>query len=496
MDETNQAANLLEEFRPALKHFVPLAGQFGGKMTGRMEHREIEDLLSESGTEVLRLLLQGRLDLHCNQEKREAAVTGSDGVVRTRCRCGCERNLMTIFGEVAVRRKGYSAPGVAMVFPMDARLNLPRDKYSHGLRRRAAEEAATHSFDETVADIEKTTGGKVPKRQSEEVAVCSAQDFEAFYSGRGTQGPEQTSDILIMTVGQKGVVMRKEDLRPATRRATEKSAAHPGAHLGPEEKPNRKRMAAVAAVYTVKAQERTPEAVMGLCPEENQPVRPPCRNKRVWASVEQEPEKVIQTTLDEALRRDPEKKRPWAVLLDGAEKQLEIVLNVIFGHRRDVTIVLDFIHVLEYVWKAAHSFCATGSKEAQQWVCERALKILQGKASAVAQALRQGLSKLSREKRKAVKKCAEYLEKYEPLLHYHQFLKEGFPIATGVIEGACRHLIKDRMDLTGARWRLKRAEAVLGIRSLRSGRDMDTYWAFHRTQERKRNYSYAIPCPL
>ena len=173
MVKTNQAANLLVEFLPALEQFMSLAGQLGEEMTGKMEHGEIEDFISEAGTEVLRLLLQGRLDLHCNQEKREAAVTGSDGVARTRCRCGCERNLMTIFVEVAVRRKGYGAPGVAMVFPMDARLNLPRDKYSHGLRRRVAEEAATHSFDETVADIEKTTRGKVPKRQSEEVAVWS-----------------------------------------------------------------------------------------------------------------------------------------------------------------------------------------------------------------------------------------------------------------------------------------------------------------------------------
>jgi hypothetical protein len=112
----------------------------------------------------------------------------------------------------------------------------------------------------------------------------------------------------------------------------------------------------------------------------------------------------LQATLDEALRRDPEKKRPWAVLLDGGEKQLDIVLNLIFGHRPDVTIILDFIHVLEYVWKAAYSLCAAGSKEAQHWVSERALKILQGKASSVAQALRQGLNQLSREKRKAVKK--------------------------------------------------------------------------------------------
>ena len=127
MDERNQAASLLDEFRPALEQFMSLAGQLGGEMAAKMEHGEIEDFISEAGTEVLGLLLQGRLDLHCNQEKREAAVTGSDGVVRTRCRCGCERSLMTIFGEVAVRRKGYGAPGVAMVFPMDAGLNLPRD---------------------------------------------------------------------------------------------------------------------------------------------------------------------------------------------------------------------------------------------------------------------------------------------------------------------------------------------------------------------------------
>jgi hypothetical protein len=424
MDETHQAENLLEEFCPALEQFMSLARQLGGQMMNRMEHGEIEDFISKAGTEALRLLFQVQFDLLCNQEKQEGAVTGSDGVVRTHCRSGCEPALMTIFGEVTVRRKGYGAPGVGMVFPMDVELHLARDKYSHVLRRRVAAAAAARSFDETVADIDKTTGGKVPKSQSEEVAARAAHDFEAFYSGRNIQGPEQTSDILVMTVDQKGVVMRKEDLRPATKKAAEKSASHPGARLSPGEKQNRKRMATtVAAVYTIEAQERTPEAVMGLCPEENKPARPPCRNKRVWASVEQEPEEVIQATLDEALRRDPEKKRTWAVLLDGGEKQQDIVLNLIFGHRPDVTIILDFIRVLEYVWEAAYSFCAVGSKEAQEWVCQRALKILQGKASAVAQGLRQELNQLGRKKRKAVKKCADYLEKYEPLLHYHVFLK-------------------------------------------------------------------------
>ncbi|GKT10456.1 hypothetical protein [Desulforhabdus sp. TSK] len=123
-------------------------------------------------------------------------------------------------------------------------------------------------------------------------------------------------------------------------------------------------------------------------------------------------------------------------------------------------------------------------------MAERALKILQGKAAEVACGLRQGATfhQLSSDKRKAVDKCSDYLEKYRPILEYDRYLSDGLPIATGVIEGACRHLIKDRMDRTGARWRLKRAEAVLKIRSLRSSGDFDAYWAFHQSREHQRNH--------
>ena len=205
-----------------------------------------------------------------------------------------------------VRNVSYKAPKVESVFPMDAELNLPQDLYSHGLRCRVAEEVAGHSFDEAVENIVKTTGGKVPKRQTEEVAVCAARDFNEFYSGREAETPEATSDILVLTVDQKGMVMREEDLRPATRKAAEKAEHQPGARLNPGQKLNRKRMATVASVYTIEARERTPEMVMGLA-DEDKPDRSRCRNKRVWASVEQEPEVVIQDMFDEALRRDPEK---------------------------------------------------------------------------------------------------------------------------------------------------------------------------------------------
>lgn len=148
-----------------------------------------------------------------------------------------------------------------------------------------AEEAANNSFDHAMATICKTTGGKVPKRQAEEIVVAVARDFDSFYSNRETETPEQTSDILVLSVDQKGVVMHKEDLRPATRKAAEETVQHPGVRLTPGEKRNRKRMATVATVYSIEAHERTPETIMCL-ERENKPVRPRGANKRVWASLE------------------------------------------------------------------------------------------------------------------------------------------------------------------------------------------------------------------
>ncbi|GKT10457.1 hypothetical protein [Desulforhabdus sp. TSK] len=352
-----------EMFGPACEQFESLVSQLIGETAGQMQHGPIETLIFREGTELLRRLMQAYLDLRTNREPRRSDVTSPEGTPLTHCRPSCERQLMTLFGEVTSRRKGYSRPGVPSMFPLDAQLNLPKDRYSHGLRYRVAEEAAVNSFDEAVANIHKTKGGKVPKRQLEEIAVVAAQDFDEFYSAGKTEKVRLTSDILVMTVDQKGIVMRKEDLRAATRKAAEESVRRPGARLNPGEKLNRKRMATVAAVYDIKAHERSPEEVMGLCPNEDTPARPRATHKRVWACVEQEQEDVIQDMFDEALRRDPEKKRPWAILVDGGEKQLDLVLGLIHRHRPDVSLILDFIHVLEYLWKAAYGFHAAGSVE-------------------------------------------------------------------------------------------------------------------------------------
>jgi hypothetical protein len=487
MSQGRDAETVNDPFRLARNQFEAMIEQLHTDSTARMQHDRVEALVREQGTEIMRLALQGHLDVRSMREPQMESVQGADGIVRTHCRENCERNLMTKFGQVVVRRKGYSAKGAESLFPLDRELNLPEDKYSSELCRLLAQEVANSSFDEVAESIASTTGAKIPKRQIIEQSVVVAQDFDAFYNLPGK--PRETSDLLVIQVDGKGIVMRREDLRPATQKAAEKQNDSHGARLTPGEKPNRKRMATVASVYDIEARKRTPEQIMGS--REDRPTTVRAENKRVWASIEHDSRFVIQAAFEEALKRDPTQSRHWVVVVDGAEQQLVDILGTLNSYQPKITLVLDFIHALEYLWRAAHGIHPVGSPQAEEWVKEKALQVLRGEAKSVAVDLRRSATRdqLAESKRKPVDKCADYLDKYHPMLEYDSFLADGLPIASGVIEGACRHLIKDRLDRTGARWRLKSAEAILQIRSLRSSGDFHAYWKFHRAQELQRNHS-------
>jgi hypothetical protein len=296
-----------------------------------------------------------------------------------------------------------------------------------------------------------------------------------------------------MSVDGKGVVMRHEDLRGATQKAALSKSHKLSKRLSKGEKRNAKRMATVAVTYTIKPYVRTPEEVIrSMAPiRESEPRRRPVPElKRVWASLEKSPESVIEEAFQEARFRDTDRKKSWVALVDGNKPQIDILNDKAREHEVDLTVVLDFIHVSEYVWSAGLAFHAEGRPELQAWVAERLLQILRGKSSDVAAGMRRSatLRELDAQTRGPVDHCADYLLKYKPYLRYDVCLERGFPIATGVVEGACRHLVKDRMDLTGARWSLQGAEAVLRLRALRSCDDFDEYWGFHESLERQRNH--------
>jgi len=481
----------LEEFSAAQEQFTHLVNELQSAQTLVMEHGEVEQLISHKGNELLRRLLQGHLDLRTAQEQKRERITNADGSILTHYRAGCVRRLMSLFGEVTVKRMGYSSRTKNSLFPLDAQLNLPEDKYSHGLCQRIIQEVSQNSFDVAIESVKWTTGGKVPKRQAEEISVKVSQDFVGFYEQRQADSPEETSDPLIMSEDGKGVVMRKEGLREATRRAAEHKAPKPKARLGKGEKRNRKRMAMVGTVYSIKRHSRTAEEIMGLEETKETIAKPKARNKRVWASVERAHGEVTDEIFREALRRDPEKRRNWVMLVDGHRDQLKNVRVCMKRHNVDVVLILDFVHVLEYLWKAAYCFSPPGNEETEKWVIQRALQILKGNATNVAAGMRRSatLRKLSPERREAVDNCAHYLLSYKDMLKYDEYLAAGLPIATGVIEGACRHLINDRMDITGARWGLQCAEAILKLRSLQSSGDANAYWDYYKTQSLYRNHT-------
>ena len=494
----------------------------GSQETQQMKHSDLERLLATEGQELMRQLYQACLDQRAQAEVNDEVVD-AQGKQRTRQRTQ-RRELETIFGTVEVGRTGYGAEGEASLHPLDAQLNLPAERYSLEVRRRVALEASKNSFDETVETLSRYTGAEIGKRQVEELVGRAAQDFDAFYEQRHHQAaaaqataaqaaaaqaaateaaaePPAATDavptdgLLVITGDAKGVVMHREDLRPATRTASERTPRSKlNTRLSKGEKRNRKRMAMVAAVYAVAAQVRTPEQMLAVLARDEEaeprPARPRPQHKRVWASLEQEPREVLEEAFREALQRDPQGNQRWVAVVDGNETQLTILKELAKHYGVRLTIVLDIFHVLEYLWKAGHALAAEGSAELEQWVLQRLGRVLEGRAHQVAAGMRRSATKrrLAKRQREPVDRCANYLLKYQDYLAYDQYLAAGFPIGSGVIEGACRHLVNDRLGITGARWRLRGAEAVLRLRALRSSGDFDDYWRFHEAREWERTH--------
>jgi hypothetical protein len=486
-----ELSSLEQAYAQARQNFEQLVGYLDSKETSGMTHSELERELEKKGRELMRTLLQEHLK-NRGPGKCDPPVEGADGVVRSRVRLQ-ERELETVFGTVSVERAGYGQQGAESLHPLDAELNLPDDRYSLELRRRVAEEAAKSSFDETLESIGKNTGGHVPKRQVEELVMRAAQDFDAFYQMRQTLSGEGqgAGSVLAISVDGKGVTMRTQDLREHTRKAAEASAHKMGTRLSKGEKKNAKRMATVAAVYTIAPFVRTPEELVGdsNTPRPGPP-RPRPEQKRVWASIEKTPEEVIKELLQEARYRDPTDEKIWVALVDGNKSQIRILKRLAKKNGLDLTIIVDLIHVIEYLWDAGRVFHPAPGAELENWVRHRLLEILRGKSGLMRGGMRRSatLRGLSVKARKPVDDCARYLSNHSPYLRYDRYLAKGLPIATGVIEGVCRHLVKDRMAVTGARWSLDGAEAVLRLRALRSSRDFDEYWVFHEAREYERNH--------
>jgi hypothetical protein len=461
----------------------------------------MELLVVEGGRELLRGLLQLSLDTQAAAEVRLPQVTGADGVPRTRAERGHARRVVTRLGEVRVRRIGYRSgvKGVPSLFPRDAVLNLPPCGYSWPLQRLAEMACRSGSYEQAREFVLAATGVGIGKRQLEQVTVSAAADAERFCRDPGQaavpEGGQQGEGLppLALSGDGKGVAMRPE----ARRRRT----VAPGRRVktfdkraGTGEKKGCKRMAETGCVFDVAVPDgppRTPEQVMRPDPGAAKNA-PHAVNRWYTCDITAGRDVTIGKVFDEGERRDPGHRRTWIALADGDIYQIGLFQAQAAARGITVTILIDFIHVLEYLWKAAWCFHEPRDPAMEDWVIVQALDILHGRVTAVTARIGQLAAahppRPGGEHAKIIRKTLHYLDAKQPYLDYPRALANGWPIATGVIEGACRHLVQDRMGITGARWGLDGAQAILWLRAIHASGGHDAYWNYHIAQEHQRNH--------
>jgi hypothetical protein len=403
------------------------------------------------------------------------------------------RRYVSIFGTFRLTRTAYgSRAGQKIDFvPLDNRLQLPESAFSYLLQDWDQALCVEQAFGQARSTVARILNLKQSVDSLERMNAQMAEPVTAFREDRPRPDPDSEGEILVTSADGKGVVLR----RPA-------DAPAPAAHRSKGEKASQKRMATVGTAYTVDRYVRTPaEILAALFRDGPEPTgRPQPCHKRVWASLPHDEEEAggAQTSqalvygwlLNEVAERNPGLAKEMVHLGDGQESLWQARQERL--PERNMTDILDLLHVTPRLWQAAHVFYPEGSPEAEAFARERILRVLQGKVTSVVRGLREMGTKrgLSGSKKKALAKACAYLWANRARMRYDEYLAQGYPIASGVIEGACRHLVKDRMERAGMHWTLAGAQAMLDLRSTYVNGDWEAYQAHRITRETNRLYPH------
>jgi hypothetical protein len=377
------------------------------------------------------------------------------------------RQYVSIFGRFDLQRVAYGtreSQAIAFV-PLDNRLQLPESDFSYLLQDWDQELAVEQAFSKVNQTIERMLRLKQHTDSLENMNRQMAQDTAMFRESLPAPPAAEEGQILVVTADGKGVVIRGQ--------ATPTLC---GGERPSGSRVNGKRMAAVGAVYSIAPHVRSPEEVVAALFRDTNytpPPRPQPCCKRVWASLPQGQGKehssidmVFDWLLWEYVLRNPDSRRPTVYLCDGQETLWQACHEYLPD--KNTTEILDLLHVTPRLWQAAKLFFGEKSPQVVPFVRQRLTQVLQGKVETVVRGLRRLATKqeLSVAKRKVLRRICRYLGKNRHRMRYDEFLAKGYPIASGVIEGACRHVVKDRMERAGMHWTVAGAQAMLDVRSV------------------------------
>lgn len=398
------------------------------------------------------------------------------------------RPYLSIFGEVTIERTCYGQDRVEAA-PLDAQLHLPQRQYSYLLQQWLGSFVVDDAHAEAIRKLETILGLEITVRASEDLNREQASDVEVFQDRLPVPNAAEEGPLLVVTADCKGVPLVRKALPPEEETDTPlPTLANP--RRGKGEKANKKKMAAVGAVYTIEPFVRTADDVIEeVMRKKARKRRPSPQNKRVRAELLVGKVALFLWLADEVIRRNPQGNKPVIFLSDGEralhDRQSEYLPE-------NTVCILDLFHVMERLWKVAWCFFdeRTQKHKAHQWVEERLRRLLEGKVDAVIRGMRYQATQrgLKGPERKTVRGAAEYFERNRDRMKYDEYLAAGYPIGSGVVEGACRHLVKDRMERTGMRWLPSGAQAMLDLRATYLNGEWNAFWNFHVTQEDQRLY--------
>jgi hypothetical protein len=464
------------------------AEQFSGLLTWAAEesryldHGEREEAIMREGRELERRLLQATFRLDAALEEREPQVTSTAGVRHRTVEAGQERGLASVFGPVRVTRMACRHGREENLYPADARSVMPGDPYSMGMRALAAFHLAVTGYGQAQEIIEDRTGVKIGHAQLAGIAKGLAAWTSDFYEERSRDAEEEeqpASDVIMMQGDGKGIAMRPEHRRNAGK----EDGTRPGI----------KKMAEIVAVAGFTPAVREPGDIAAPPARRKAHPGPEARDKWVSASVTESIEDMIAAASDEADRRDPERVRQRVFLVDGNKQQLAAIAAQAEERGLKVPVLIDYIHV-GYIGKAASALYPGDPVLAGQWADGQLLRVLHGRAKAVAATLASVAAKTRKSPRGRdldltdVDRAVTYLNNNRQHMKYDKALEEGWPIATGMIEGACRFVIEDRFGITGARWSPQGAEDILKIRAVVVNGDLDDYMRYYKRRYRDEHH--------
>lgn len=444
---------------------------------------------------VGRQAMQMLLHLHGDGDVGEAVDLGNGHVAR-RLPEHHTRSYVSVFGPFELSRVVYgSREGQALeCVPLDIRLALPESKFSYLLQEWDQFVACEEPYAKVSQFLEKILGLRQHVDSLERMSRHMAEDVEPFRESLPAPPAEEEGAIFVVSADGKGVPIR----RPADAPRIHEHRSQRGP------KKDRKRMAILGAAYSIDPYVRTAEEVVDAlfrAPAEERPAsrRPEPCHKRVCASLTLEKENedeardamatVFGWLAQQQQERNPSGKKTVTAVMDGQESLWE-ALHLHQPSEITLIEILDLLHVTPRLWQAAHLFHPVKSSQAEQFVRERLLRLLRGGVGDVIRGLRQMGTKrgLVAQARKTLQRICNYLDANRGRMRYDEYLASGYPIASGVIEGACRHYVKDRMERTGMSWRKPGAQAVLELRTTYLNGDWDAFVRYHIDRETDRLY--------